>query len=323
MNLTTLLKQILFLLSFFVLSWILVHFLAIFGIFLALALPLLHLAFYPHILCFWCRLKGGVHTIKHSLIDSAMILGLTIISIPLVFLEYRLATNFIRPVEIAQVAQFMIPARHQYPIGTTFPLKIELMNIPAAINMVQADLAFDPQIIEVVDISTDGTFANFFVQKEFSNEQGYIRVTGGVPNPGYRQPTGLLATAYLRGKIPGAVELTYLNTSLILANDGRGSNLLSDYPRIPLVITPVTPSSSPTPADLTIRSQVQGDTDKTVLTFTEYAQDLPAPFSNTLGLSDQAQPTPTPNPDSTPQTSKLLWLDQQIISFWQSVLQRL
>lgn len=325
MNITTLFKQIFFLVVFFVLSWVLVHFLAVFGIFLALALPLLHLVFYPHIMCFWCRLKGGVHTTRHSLIDSGLILLLTIISIPVVFLEYRLISRLFEPLEIAQVAQFMIPSRSQYPVGEVFPIKIELMNIPAAINVAQADLSFDPRIVEVVDVTTDGTFANFFVQKEFSNSQGYIRVTGGIPNPGYRQPTGLIATAYLRGKTPGAVELKYLQSSLVLANDGRGSNLLADFPTIPLIITPLDAQASTSPSDLTIRNQVQGDKDKTVLTFTEYAHELPKPFDDTLGDSIAPAPSPTNDPNQSElqpvQPSNLiLRFDYAIISYYETIL---
>lgn len=325
MNITTLFKQISFLLIFLFLSWILIHFLALFGIFLALALPLLHLVFYPHILCFWCRLKGGTHSLKHSLIDSGLIILITIISIPLVFLEYKLINNLTRPVEIAQVAQFMIPTKSQFPVGEIFPLKIELMNIPSAINVAQADLSFDPKIVEVIDLTTDGSFASFFVQKEFNNTQGYARVTGGIPNPGYRMPTGLLATLYLKGKIPGAIELKYLPSSLVLANDGTGTNLLADFPTIPIIITPPNDSPIPsTPPDLTIRNQVQGDHDKTVLSFTEYAHELPAPFADTLGDSTTISPTPSPSPlaqpnDSTTSRNLLLRLDRAIISSYQKL----
>jgi hypothetical protein len=129
MNITTLLKQISFLLLFLFLSWILIHFLAVFGVFLALAIPLLHLVFYPHILCFWCRLRGSKHTFIHSVIDSALILGLTIISIPIVYLEYKLLIQYQKPVEIAQVAQFTIPSKSQHPVGEVFAIPMELRNI--------------------------------------------------------------------------------------------------------------------------------------------------------------------------------------------------
>lgn len=320
MNTQTLLKQISFLVIFLILSWILIHFLALFGIFLALALPLLHLVFYPNIMCFWCRLKGSRHTFKHSLIDSGLILLLTAISIPIVFMEHRFITRIFFPIEIAQVAQFTIPTRNQYLVGEIFPVKIELMNIPAAINVAQADLSFDPKHIEVVDLDTSGTFVKFFVQKEYSNEQGYLRVTGGIPNPGYRQPTGLMATAYLRGKQPGAVELKYLETSLVLANDGKGSNLLADFPTIPLIITPNQGEPGSTQNDLTIRNQIQGDKDTTVLTFTEYSHELPAPFDDTLGASTSLDSAPQ-HPQKS--TNMFLKIDEKIISFWEPIFLKL
>lgn len=317
MNILTILKQSSSLILYLLLSWILIHFLALFGLFFALAIPLLHLVFYPHIICFWCRLKGVKHTSLHSIIDGGLILVLTAISIPLVFLEYRILQKFVNPVEIAHIAQFTIPSKNQYPVGEIFPFKIELMNIPAAINVVQADLSFDPNLVEVVDLSVQETFADFFVQKEFDNTKGYLRVSGGIPNPGYREPQGLLAIAYLRGKKPGAIKLQYLDSSLVLANDGKGSNLLADYPSIPFIITPANalPSASPNEA-IRIFNQVQGDTDKTVLSFTEYATSLPQPLNNTLGVSEA---NPTNYPSVTQKTNFLLNFDQQVINFWKNL----
>ncbi|TXH02465.1 MAG: hypothetical protein E6R05_04090 [Candidatus Moraniibacteriota bacterium] len=322
MNISAIAKQIGFLLIFLTLSWVLVHFLAVFGIFLGLALPLLHLVFYPHIICFWCRLRGGTHTLKHSLIDSGLIVLLTLISIPIVYLEYRLLISLKKPAEIAQVAQFMIPRKSQYLVGEVFPLKIELMNIPTSINVVQADLSFDPRHIEVVDITTDSTFASFFVQKEYDNTKGYLRISGGTPNPGYRQPTALLATAYFKGKAPGAIELKYLESSLVLANDGQGTNLLNDFPTIPLIITPANQSASPLPSDLTIRNQIQGDKDKTVLSFTEYGGELPPPYSDTLGISLTPTPTPIPHSSNTSKSSvisSLIYYDNIVLEYWKIV----
>ncbi len=252
-----------------------------------------------------------------------MILLLTIISIPIVYLEYKLLMLYQKPVEIAQIAQFTIPSKSQHPVGEIFPIPIEIMNIPSSINVAQADLSYDPTMIEVVDLTTDGTFVSFFVQKEYDNQKGYIRISGGIPNPGYRKPTGLLATAHIRGIKPGAIELKYLESSLVLANDGKGSNLLSDYPTIPMIITPANPTISPLPNDLTIRNQIQGDKDKTVLSFSEYANDLPEPFADTLGEQDAPSPlppTPTDSETTKLEDSLLLKLDTAILEFWQNIL---
>lgn len=315
MNLITLLKQIFFLLALLTGSFILIHFLALFGLFLTLAIPILHLFFYPHILCFWCRLTHTHHTFRHSVIDSFLMLILTLLSASIVYGEYQLISKFTSP-EIPRIAEFSIPTKNQYQVAEIFPFPIELERIPTSINAFQADVSFDPQLLEVVDLTTDGTFASFFVQKEYDNEKGYIRLSGGVPNPGYRQASGILGTAYFRGKAPGATQLIYLDTSLVLANDGRGTNLLSDYPKIPLIILPNTEPTSSNPGSVTIRTQVQGDTDKTVLSFTEYAHALPKPYANVQGSATRSAAVVPPAPKPTLPIALLYSLDQRIISFW-------
>ena len=105
---------------------------------------------------------------------------------------------------------------------------------------------------------------------------------------------GHLGTAYFKVKAPGATELVYLESSLVLANDGKGTNLLADYPKLPLLLLPSNgPAPSTLPSDLTIRTQIKGDTDKTVLSFSEYANALPLPYQNIQGAT---APTPPPLP---------------------------
>lgn len=319
MNLFILLKQTLFLLAFLILSWILVHFLALFGFFLALAIPLLHLSFAPqHILCFWCRLTHTPHRFRHSLLDSLLALVLTLISLTLVYGEYRLITHYLRPAT-PKIASFTLPTKNQYLVGEIFTFPLSLERIPAPINIFQADLSYDPNLLEVVDLTTDQSFASFFVQKEYDNTLGYLRLAGGVPNPGYSEASGLLGTVYFRPKQPGATELLYLDTSLVLANDGAGTNLLSDFPKIPLILLPNSNPPTPPPSDLTVSTQVQGDTDKTVLSFTEYAEKLPAPHPNVYGVATSAA-TPASLPSATNFTDLLFKLDHSIFAFWRGFL---
>ena len=321
MNITTLLKQTFFLITFLIVSWVLIHALAVFGFFLALALPLLHLAFYPHILCFWCKLRGGTHTFKHSLVDSLLIIVLTSLALPIVYLESRLLLYALgKTPEIASVAEFTIPTRATKQLGEVFALPLELTNIPAAINVVQADISFDPSFVEVIDINVDNTFTKFLVQKEFDNQKGYARLTGGLPNPGYSGKTGLIGTIYFKTKAVGATELSYLDSSLVLANNGRGTNLLSDFPRVPLIITPAG-SDETVGTLLQIRNQVQGDTDKTVLSFTEYSHQLPQPYGGVEGVATSIE-IPAGEAPSNPYLTKLLQLDAKILGFWRSLVSK-
>ncbi len=117
-------------------------------------------------------------------------------------------------------------------------MKIEITGIGVPINAVRADLGFDAVKLEAVDVSTDGSFANIFVQKEISNKKGYVRLTGGLPNPGFTSGNGVFGTVFFKGKSAGLATIEYLPTSLVLANDGRGSDVLEDLGSVSYLILP-------------------------------------------------------------------------------------
>lgn len=129
---------------------------------------------------------------------------------------------------VQKTVYFTIPPRGQYRLGEIFPMKIDINGIKKSINAVQADVSFDPQKLEVVTISTQGSFANIFIQKEINNEVGYARLTGGLPNPGFFAEHGIFGTIYFKTKSPGITKVEFLSSSLVLANDGKGSNVLKE-----------------------------------------------------------------------------------------------
>lgn len=317
---TTLFKQLFYILGTLIISWILVHFIAIFGIFLAAGLPILHLFFYPHILCFWCRLKGGKHTFAHSFIDALLLTILTLFSIGVVYGETKLISylgvNFNAP-----TVSFVIPGKSQHLREEIFSMPIEIVGIEKPINVVQADLTFDPTILEVVDIDTEGSFASIIVQKDWSNEMGYARLAAGLPNPGFNEQVGHFGTVYFRGKNQGIAEVKFMNTSLVLANNGRGSNVLKDLSSTSFVILPeaIPESEQLRQKDLIIKKQVLGEeTSSDQLDFTSYQMELPKPFAGILGESTMSTPIATTKKNSF--LSLLGSIDDKILSFWRSLL---
>lgn len=327
----TLLKQIFYLLLILIVSWVLIHFMAIFGIFLAVAIPILHLIFYPRIVCFWCQLQKNSfpHTLRHSFIDAGLVMIFTLFSIGIVIGESRLLKHFGFPGTERSVS-FIIPARGQFRLGEIFPMKIEINGIKTAINTVQADLSFDPSRLEVIDINTEGSFASIFLQKEFSNELGYARLTGGLPNPGFNSPAGVFGTVYFRGKSPGLTEIKFLDSSLVLANDGRGSNVLKDLASASYLITPdeIPVEEAAAQVNLILGQEVLGAEtalSDTSLEFYGYSEALPLPYSEVLGTSTTSL-FPEPEPPSL--WKKILSLfaetiariDSIIVDFWYSLL---
>lgn len=299
-------------------SWVVIHLFAIFGIFLAIAIPIFQLIFYPKILCFWCQIQHTKHSFRHSVIDSGIILLATIFSLALVYGETKLLPYLGIPFT-QKTAEFAIPDKNSYKLGEIFPMKIDIKGIKVPINIVRADIQFDPNSLEVTSISTDNSFANIFIQKDFNNELGYARLTGGLPSPGFKNPTGTFGTIYFKGKQSGPVEVSFLPTSQVLANDGKGTNVLVNLAKATYIITTEKLSSDQMEFQDQLfkgkNSVLGANSDSTTqLTFTGYSDPLPQ-IPKVLGTST------TNAVDSAPSHSfieSLARLDNSILSAWTS-----
>ena len=242
-------------LKWLVYSWFLTHFLAFFGIFFAVSYPVWWLFIPDRTICFSCRvLKAGEYcrlchrtknngdgifpkTILSSVGNGSLILIFSLISLGVVYLESQLLFKLGFP-PTPKTVSFVIPNKGQYRIGEIFPVKINITGIKTPINSVQADLGFDSSKVSVQDISTEGSFANIFIQKELNNNNGYARLTGGLPSPGFFADHGFFGTAYFKALTPGVVKIEFLPTSMVLANDKKGTNVLKDFASVSYLILP-------------------------------------------------------------------------------------
>lgn len=224
--------------AFILASWLLVHLLAVFGVFLALAYPLWWILESKRFPCLWCRIKEAKKcTFSHSLLDAGLVLVFTLVSFGLVFGESKILFKMGFP-PTPKTVSFVIPAKKQYRLGEIFPMDIEIVGIKKPINAIQTDLGFEPEKLEVQEISTQNSFANIFIQKEINNEVGYARLTGGLPNPGYFSDRGIFGTVYFKAKTPGIAKVDFLPSSLVLANDGWGTNVVKELASVSFLILP-------------------------------------------------------------------------------------
>ncbi len=275
---------------FLAVSWLIVHGLALFGFFMALAYPIWWLFMPTKTVCFFCRMRedgekcwacnhrihkkhAGTQTpqnLRSVLVNSAVIAVMSVLSIGFVFLENQLLFRSTWQTS-AQTATFRIPTRGQYLLGEVFSMKIELTDLPTTINAVQADIGFDPSQVEVVDISTENSFASIFIQKEMNNEVGWARLTGGLPNPGYSEESGVFATVFFRAKEPGVTQIEFLPSSRVLANDGRGTDVLKEFPSVSYLILPESIE------DIAPQAQAETPTSNTLLVDTDLTDRPPEP----------------------------------------------
>lgn len=238
MSISSILLLILKFIFFALCSWILVHVVAVFGIFLAIAYPLWWLWEPGRIHCFWCPIKKTKECVfSHSLMTGGLILFFTFLSAGLIFLEGRILFMLGFP-PTPKTVVFVIPPKGEHRLGEIFPMKIEIARIKKPINAVQADISFHPDKLEVVEISTKDSFASIFVQKEINNQIGYARLTGGLPNPGYFTDHGIFGEVYFKGKSPGIATVEFLPSSKVLANDGKGTNVIKELASASYLILP-------------------------------------------------------------------------------------
>jgi len=310
-------------------SWFLVHAFALMGVFVAAAFPIWWI-FAPKLtVCFLCRAQADgsmcpfcrqkinknegltPKTLASALANSMIMLVFSLLSLGVVFTENQvLQRTGLYPV--TKTASFVIPSKGQYRLGEIFPIKIEITNNENPINAVQADIGFNPQRLEIQDISTKDSFANVFIQKEINNEAGYARLTGGLPNPGFLENYGVFGTVFFKSKSPGLVKIEFLPTSMVLANDGRGSNILKDLPTMSYLILPdeVSPEEAEEQKKLIRDDNVLGESTATQLVFFE---DKPPVLGTTVDLTKK--PIQSGKPTNMFMEG-IKRIDRTILNFW-------
>ena len=262
-------------------SWIAVHVFALLGIFIAVGY-LIWWFFVPRkTTCFFCQTRkigevcfacnriitqGGnrpVQNFRSLIINGLLILTLSGASFGVVFIESKLLFNM-GVIPAKKTASFTIPTKGQYRINEIFPMNIDVAEMQQSINAVQADIGFDPNLLEVYKILKDDSFADVFIQEEVNNQGGFMRLTGGLPNPGFSGKSGHFATILFRTKAQGVVTVKFLPSSMVLANDGQGSNILKDYAEASYLIIPeiMNKSEADKQAESYLQSRVLGTQSK-------------------------------------------------------------
>lgn len=318
-----------------VLSWILIHLLTVFGVFLAVAYPIWWMIAPRNTICFFCRSRkdGEMCPVCHKVVQKSegyspktftsaiangvVLLSFSLLSIGVIFIESQLLfrLGFPSPAKTISIA---IPSQQEHQVNEIFPMQVKIRGIKQAINAVSVDFSYDPRQVEVVDISTKDSFANIFIQKQIDNKKGTARFAGGLPNPGFSGSEGIFATIYLRGLKPGVATISFLPSSVVLANNGKGDNLLSSFGNASyLIVANISGNTNDNQKGMTLGSNVLGAsskaTDGTQMIFYDEQQVL---GSDTA--SNEVQPTLPSNNINV--LDILGTLDKFIITGWTRLL---
>jgi len=113
-------------------------------------------------------------------------------------------------------------------VGKKFIVNVNLDTKGYQVNSIQSYIDFDPRVLEVVNTDTADSFCKFYPENNFDNSKGSIKLSCGSPYPGFRGTNNIQKIEFLTKAIK-STDIKINNQSMVLANDGKGTNLLKDF----------------------------------------------------------------------------------------------
>jgi hypothetical protein len=152
---------------------------------------------------------------------SAFVAAVVVFAAPLVVLSPQAHAQ-------AGAVLKLAPSAGTFYVGSTFDVSIVVDTGPQAINAVAAELRFPPDILQIANPAAGSSIISLWsAPPTYSNEEGVVRLQGGIPSPGVKTSQGVVTTISFRAMRPGSASLVFTGNSQVLANDGRGTNILS------------------------------------------------------------------------------------------------
>lgn len=113
------------------------------------------------------------------------------------------------------------------------PYKVKVMvdTSTDTINSVGIYLRFDPQKLRVSEVDTLRSFCQFYPEKKFDNQLGSIALACGAPHPGVKGESELMTITFLP-IAEGTSRILVDGRSVVLRSDGKGTNILSEFPSL-------------------------------------------------------------------------------------------
>lgn len=125
------------------------------------------------------------------------------------------------------------------------------------INTVDSTILFPAELLSVESVSKGGSIFSIWAEDpSYSNTFGKINWSGGLPTPGFSGSQGQVLGITFKAKKPGKAVLAF-GDSVVLKNDGLGTNVLTGTQGAVIDITPaIVPSIPPVTVPIVVKSPV-------------------------------------------------------------------
>ncbi len=138
---------------------------------------------------------------------------------------------------------FTVPVK-QINEGNTITVDIRVQSSAQSINAVSGAVSFPPSLLKAVSISKEKSIINLWTRDpKVTNDK--ILFEGVVLNPGFQGSDGLIFRVTFEARQAGIAPLNIIEGA-ILANDGKGTNILSKFGSTKIrIISPILPPYEP------------------------------------------------------------------------------
>lgn len=166
------------------------------------------------------------------------------------------------------------PVSGSYKIGDVFSVSVLVSSSDKAVNAIQSNIIFPVDKLTLVSLAKVSQGIGLWVQEPtFSNTNGTASFEGIILNPGYQGAGANLVTLTFRAKAEGNASLKF-SQGAVLANDGLGTNVLTNLgtanfvigptPALlttPVPVAPTVPISASLPSAINVKSSTHPEPD--------------------------------------------------------------
>ena len=130
------------------------------------------------------------------------------------------------------------PATATYNVGDTFSISATVTSTDQAINAVSSTVSFPKDKLQFISASKNSSLLTIWAEEPaYDASSGTISMEGVLPNPGFTGTQGKVVVLTFKAKAQGTATLAFISSS-VLANDGLGTNVLTNSGKSTITINP-------------------------------------------------------------------------------------
>ena len=165
-----------------------------------------------------------------SVIAKVFVFGLIVISIIFSFPVFTHGAEIGEriPVQTTEkTASLDMEIENQATTTDNFVLKISTNPNGQSINAIGTSVNYSPKEFKATKLNFDNSFCDLFIDKTIDNITGHVSIMCGKPYPGVDKESTIAEISFTRIN-KTSKNITFDTGSLVLANDGFGTDVLGE-----------------------------------------------------------------------------------------------